>query len=158
MNYTAEHSIGPPQQALGAVKVALAQSLAYRGTAHAHTFEHERRDLLHAEAARLARRPQTVDGAAGVAAISKIISDHDVPRTQACDDQFIDKAFGRHLPYVLIESQRHQAIDTLCGQGKELLPPARETWRCALRIDEFLGTRLKDQDRRRRAQFPGACF
>src|SRR5208283_5848429 len=116
------------------------QALAHRRAAHSYAVDHERRYLFDAEPPRPAGLPEGIDRAAGIAAVAKIIAHHHVPRTEPRDDQLIDERLRTHRPDVLIEAQRHQAIDPERLEGGELLAPTGEARRCTIRIDEFLGT------------------
>jgi hypothetical protein len=73
-------------------------------------------------------------------------------RAQSHDDQ-IDKSLRAHRTHALIETQRDQPIDPHGSESDEFLAPTRQTRRSAVRIDEFLGTRLEHQHGGRRAQF-----
>ena len=98
---------------------------------------------------------QTLDRAAGIAAVAKIVSHHHVLRAQPQDDR-LDESLRSHRTHALIEVQRHQTIDSERRERQILFAPAGEARRRAFRIDELLGTRLEHQHRRAHTHFTGA--
>ncbi len=158
MHHAPYHPVRPTQQARSAGVIGKFQAFAHRRAAHAHSIETEGRYLLDSEPVLLTGGPQALDRAAGVAAVAKVIADHQMPRAQPLDNQFIDKGPGGHGAHAFVETQGHQALHALRSQRKKFLPPPCQARRSTVRIDELLRTRLEHQHRGRRAQLGGSRF
>ena len=117
--------------------------------------EYEGLHPIHPESPLAARGPQTLDRAARLAAVAKVISDHHMPRPEPSHDELVHERLGAHAAHALVERQRDQSIDLERRQRREFFTPAREPRRRSVGIDEFLGARLEYQHGRWSAELGG---
>jgi hypothetical protein len=152
------HAIRTPQQARGALKMSLTESLAHGGAAHADAVSDERRNLLHLEAMPAAGRGQRFDRTEALTAEAEVVADDHMPRAESGDDQVGDELLGTHCAHALVEAQGHQTIDTQGRQGDELFAPARQPGRGPFGVEELLGARLEHEHGGRTPGFGSAAF